>query len=59
MAIALRLAARSLYRSHSALGACFRRRNSRLGFQGAVTATAHNLARYVYAMLKHGEAYVS
>jgi transposase len=37
----------------------FRRRNSRLGFKGAITATAHKLARYVYAMLKHGEAYVS
>ena len=59
VAIALRLAARSLQRSHSALGAYFRRRNSRLGFQGAITATAHKLARYVYAMLKHGEAYVS
>src|SRR5208337_4404822 len=40
-------------------GAYFRRRNSRLGFQGAITATAHKLARYVYAMLKHGAAYVS
>ena len=39
-------------------GAYFRRRNSRLGFQGAITATAHKLARYVYAMLKR-EAYVS
>src|SRR5208337_2060126 len=59
VAIALRLAARSLQRSHSALGAYFRRMNSRLGLKGAVTATAHKLARYVYAMLKHGEAYVS
>jgi hypothetical protein len=33
--------------------------NSRLGFKGAITATAHKLARYVYAMPKHGEAYVS
>jgi transposase len=59
VAIALRLAARSLHRSHSALGAYFRRMNSRLGYKGAITATAHKLARYVYAMLKHGEAYVS
>ncbi len=57
--IALRLAARSLQRSHSALGAYFRRMNSRLGFKGAITATAHKLARYVYAMLNHGVAYVS
>ena len=59
VAIALRLAARSLRRSQSALGAYFRRMNSRLGLKGAITATAHKLARYVYAMLKHGEAYVS
>ncbi len=59
LAIALRLAARSLHRSQSALGAFFRRMNSRLGYQGAITATAHKLARYIYAMLKHGQAYVS
>ncbi len=59
VAIALRLAARSLHRSHSALGAFFRRMNSRLGYKGAITATAHKLARYVYALLKHGQAYVS
>ena len=59
VAIALRLAALSLHRSHSALGAYFRRMNSRLGYKGAITATAHKLARYVYAMLKHGQAYVS
>jgi transposase len=57
--IALRLAARSLHRSHSALGAFYRRMQSRLGPQGAITATAHKLARYVYALLKHGQAYVS
>ena len=59
VAIALRLAARSLHRLHSAPGAFFRRMNSRLGYKGAITATAHKLARYVYAMLKHGQAYVS
>ncbi len=59
VAIALRLAARSLQRSHSALGPYSRRMNSRLGFKGAITATAHKLARYVYAMLNHGVAYVS
>jgi hypothetical protein len=32
---------------------------SRLGSKGAITATAHKLARYVYALLKHGRAYVS
>ena len=59
VAIALRLAARSLHRSQSALGAFFRRMKSRLGTKGAITATAHKLARYLYAMLKHGLAYVS
>jgi transposase len=59
VAIALRLAARSLRRSHSALGAFYRRMRSRLGPKGAITATAHELARYVYALLKHGRAYVS
>ena len=49
----------SLHRSHSALGAYFRRMNSRLGYRGAITATAHKLPRYAYVMLKHGEAYVS
>ena len=58
VALALRLAARSLHRSRSALGAFFRRMKSRLGYPGAITATAHKLARYVYAMLKHGQAYV-
>lgn len=58
-AIALRLAARSLHRSQSALGAYMRRMASRLGYKAAITATAHKLARYVYAMLKHGQAYVS
>jgi transposase len=59
VAIAWRLAARSLHRSHSALGAFYRRMQSRLGPKGAITATAHKLARYVYAMLKDGQADVS
>ena len=32
---------------------------SRLEPKGAITATVHKLAPYVYAMLKHGQAYVS
>ena len=35
-----------------------RRQRSRLGAPKAITATAHKLARLVYAMLKHGSAYV-
>jgi transposase len=55
---ALRMAATSLERSQSALGGFFRRMKARLGAAEAVTATAHKLARVIYRLLKHGEAYV-
>jgi transposase len=55
---ALRLAANSLLRSNSALGAFVRRLRGRVGAGKAVTAGAHKLARLVYWMLKHGAAYV-
>ena len=45
---AFRLAAQSLSRSQSALGAFFRRIKSRLGAPKAITATAHKLARIFY-----------
>jgi transposase len=54
---ALRLAASGLPHSPSALGAFFRRLKARLGTPTAVVATAHNLARLVYRLWKHGEAY--
>jgi transposase len=54
---ALRLAARTLRRSQSALGAFFRRIASRRGVPKAITASAYKLARIVYALLKHGMAY--
>jgi len=57
-AAALRMAAMTLYKSRSALGAYFRRMRSRLGAPKAITATAHKLARLVYSMLKHGTGYV-
>jgi len=57
-ALALRMAATSLYHSQSALGAYYRRIAARLGKPQAVTATAHKLARIVYSMLKQGTAYV-
>jgi hypothetical protein len=57
-ATALRLAARNLIRSRSALGAKFRRLRSRLGAPKAITATAHTPARLVYRMLKFGQHYV-
>jgi hypothetical protein len=57
-AAALRMAAFTLFKSKSALGAYLRRQRSRLGAPKAITATAHKLARLVYTMLKHGTAYV-
>ena len=57
-AAALRLAANSLHRSDSALGAFFRRMKAKMGAPAAITATAHKLARLVYSMLKHGTNYV-
>jgi len=55
----LRLAARSLHHSKSALGAFFRRIRARYGTPAAITAAAHKLARLVYSLLKHGTAYVA
>ncbi|MGL4444918.1 MAG: IS110 family transposase, partial [Alsobacter sp.] len=55
---ALRLAAWSLLRSNSYLGAYLRRQRSRLGAPKAITAAAHKLARIVYHLMRHGEAYV-
>lgn len=55
---AFRMAAASLSRSQTALGAFHRRIKSRSGGQQAVTATAHKLARIYYAMLTQGTSYV-
>lgn len=55
---ALRMAASSLSRSKTYLGAKFRRLRARLGAPKAITAMAHMLARLVYRMLKFGERYV-
>ena len=57
-AMALRLAAWSLIRSKSYLGAHLRRLRSRLGAAKTVTATAHKLARIVYNLMRFGLAYV-
>ena len=56
---ALRLAAKNLQRSQSALGAFFRRIAARRGLAKAITATADKLARIIYALLKHGTVYVT
>jgi len=55
---AFRMAASSLYRSQTALGAFHRRIKARTGGQQAVTATAHKIARIYYAMLTKGTSYV-
>jgi transposase len=55
---ALRMAACSLERSPTALGGFARRMKARLGAAEGITATAHKLARIVYRLIKHGEAYV-
>ena len=57
-AIALRMAAFSLIRNKSYLGAYLRRQRARLGAPKAITATAHKLARILYNMLRYGVAYM-
>ena len=54
----LKLAAMSLSRSDSALGAFYRRLCGRMDKPRANTAVAHKLARMVYYMLTRGEAFV-
>ncbi len=55
---AFRIAAYSLTKSKSALGAYYRRKRSQLGPPKAITATAHKIARLVYSLLKYGTKYV-
>ena len=50
-------AAQSLSRSHSALGAFYRRLRSRLGAAKAITATAHKLARMFYLLWTRKQTY--
>lgn len=56
-ATALRLAARSLSHSKSALGAFYRRLRARIGAPKAITATAHKIAKLFYRMLKTKRPY--
>ena len=57
-ATALRMAASTLLRSQSYLGAQYRRLRGKLGAPKAITAMAHKLARLVYRLLKWGHEYV-
>jgi len=54
----LRMAATSLQRSKTALGASFRRTARHKGGAVAVFATARQLARLIYRMLRYGHDYV-
>jgi len=55
---ALRIAATTLLRSQSYLGAQYRRLRSKLGAPKAITAMAHKLAVLAYRMLRWGHEYV-
>lgn len=52
-----RVAAYTLSRSQSAVGAFLRRKKAQLGAPEAITAAAHKLARIFYAMLKEKKSY--
>lgn len=55
---ALRIAAQTLARSKSALGAFYRRKRAHLGPEKAINAAAHKLARMIYFTLKLHRPYV-
>jgi transposase len=55
---AFRIAASSLIRSQSYLGAQYRRLRTRLGAPKAITAMARKLACLFYRLIKHGQQYV-
>ena len=55
---ALRMAATTARSDKSAIGAAHRRRLARMDTAKAIKATAHELARLIYAMLTRGEEYV-
>jgi len=57
-ATALRIAATTLLKSRTYLGAQYRRLRTKLGAPKAITAMAHRLARLVYRMLKYGKEYI-
>jgi transposase len=55
---ALHVAAQTLTRSNSALGAFYRRMRSRMGPDKAIKAAAHHLARQIYFCVKYRRQYV-
>jgi transposase len=57
-ATAFRMAASTLLRSQSYLGAQYRRLRTRLGAPKAITAMARKLACLFYRLIRHGQQYV-
>jgi len=57
-AAALRVAAQTLHHSRSASGAFLRRMAAQLGMPKAISATAYQLARIIYNMLRFGTAFI-
>jgi len=57
VAATLRMAAVSVQRSKTALGAAYRRTARKKSAPVAVFSTARRLAQYVYRLLRHGQAY--
>lgn len=53
----LKMSASSLSRNKTPLGDYYRRMRARLGGKGTVLATAHKLARIIFAMLKEKKEY--
>ena len=53
----LRTAVAGMTNSKSLMGDHYRKMRSRLGGKGAVVATAHKVARIIYAMLKERKEY--
>lgn len=58
VAASLRIAAVSVQRSKSAIGAAYRRIARNKGADVAIFATARHLARLIYRMLRYGQDYV-
>jgi len=54
----LQIAAQTLSRSQSFLGAFYRRKRAQLGSEKAIRATAHKLARMIYFTLKYQRPYI-
>jgi hypothetical protein len=57
LAVSLRMAAMTLWRSETYLGDFCRKMKARLGKAEGITATAHKLARILYAMIETQAAY--